>query len=56
MNSVRFSLFERTQEDLMALISAYIDTARLCEDKSKALGYMAGEKFKQVNLVFLFLF
>lgn len=53
LSSDGLSLFGRTQEDLLALVSAYTDTARLCEDKTKALCYMAGEELKQVNLVVL---
>lgn len=56
LNSNGLCVLERTQEDFLTLVSAYADTARLCEDKSKALCYMAGEKFKQVNLVILFFF
>lgn len=53
MSSNGFSLFERTQEELLALVSAYTGTARLCEDKSKALCYMAGETFKRLDPLLL---
>lgn len=57
MNSHGLSLFERTQEDFLALVSAYTDTARPCEDKRTALCYMAGKTPKHLNLTsFFFLF
>lgn len=43
MASHALSLLERTQEDFWALVSAYTEAARPCEDSSQALCYMAGQ-------------
>lgn len=44
----RDSLLKRTQEDFLALVSAFTDTARPCEDRNTALCYMAGETFRSL--------
>lgn len=50
LTSYVLSLLERTQEDFLALASAYTDAARPCEDSSQALCYMAGQTPQQFSL------
>lgn len=44
-------LFQRSQEDLLALLDAHICIASLCHDKTKALQYIAGEAALKVTTV-----